>query len=188
MNTHTPIKWRPSLSMVVIAVLAIVLSLPLASLLLFRFYDSQLVRETETELISQGAALAASMKLLIRENEIPDTHFGSKVDTSLLPKKDEHYTPITATLDLASNDILEPRSDAAKPAQEVTKEYQELGQKIFPVAEDTQKITLAGFRILDAKGNVIAGRAEVGQSLAHITEVKAALAGTIQFRNSPAYF
>ena len=41
----------------------------------------------------------------------------------------------------------------------------------------TQKVTLAGFRILDPTGTVIAGRRETGQSLAHIEEVAAALQG-----------
>ena len=41
----------------------------------------------------------------------------------------------------------------------------------------TQKVTLAGFRILDPHGTVIAGRRETGMSLAHIEEVAAALQG-----------
>src|SRR5260370_12649021 len=47
----------------------------------------------------------------------------------------------------------------------------------MPIILDTQKVTLAGFRILDPQGVVIAGRAEVGESLAHIEEVAAALKG-----------
>ncbi|TIP68863.1 MAG: two-component sensor histidine kinase, partial [Mesorhizobium sp.] len=42
---------------------------------------------------------------------------------------------------------------------------------------ETQKTTLAGFRLLDAKGVVIAGREEVGLSLGAVAEVRAALAG-----------
>ncbi|WP_292249523.1 histidine kinase dimerization/phospho-acceptor domain-containing protein, partial [Mesorhizobium sp.] len=41
----------------------------------------------------------------------------------------------------------------------------------------TQKTTLAGFRLLDPRGVVIAGREEIGQSLADVAEVRAALAG-----------
>ena len=47
----------------------------------------------------------------------------------------------------------------------------------MPIILDTQKVTLAGFRILDPHGVVIAGRDEVGQSLAHIEEVADALQG-----------
>jgi hypothetical protein len=47
----------------------------------------------------------------------------------------------------------------------------------MPIVLETQKVTLAGFRILDPRGVVIAGRDEVGQSLAHIEEVATALQG-----------
>jgi signal transduction histidine kinase len=40
-----------------------------------------------------------------------------------------------------------------------------------------QKSTLAGFRALDARGTVVAGRDEIGLSLAHVPEVADALAG-----------
>jgi signal transduction histidine kinase len=41
----------------------------------------------------------------------------------------------------------------------------------------TQNVTLAGFRLLDPNGIVIAGREEVGMSLAHLDEVAEALRG-----------
>ena len=41
----------------------------------------------------------------------------------------------------------------------------------------TQNVTLAGFRLLDPNGVVIAGRDEVGLSLAHLNEVAQALHG-----------
>ena len=47
----------------------------------------------------------------------------------------------------------------------------------MPIILETQKVTLAGFRILDPNGVVIAGRQELGESLAHIEEIAAALKG-----------
>ena len=55
--------------------------------------------------------------------------------------------------------------------------YVEIGSRLMPIILETQKVTLAGFRILDSRGVVIAGRDEVGQSLAHIEEVATALRG-----------
>ena len=55
--------------------------------------------------------------------------------------------------------------------------FVEIGAKLMPLIIETQKVTLAGYRILDPHGVVIAGRQEVGQSLAHIEEVAAALRG-----------
>ena len=42
---------------------------------------------------------------------------------------------------------------------------------------NTQKYTLAGMRLLDQNGTVIAGRSEIGKSLRHIQEVRGALMG-----------
>ncbi|MGJ0510185.1 MAG: ATP-binding protein, partial [Methylocystis sp.] len=52
-----------------------------------------------------------------------------------------------------------------------------LGERLAPDLIETQKTTLAGFRLLDPRGVVIAGREEVGLSLAHVEEVAAALRG-----------
>ncbi|HKD24464.1 MAG TPA: hypothetical protein VKC66_00890, partial [Xanthobacteraceae bacterium] len=52
-------KWRPSLAMIVCAVLTTVTALPLAGLFFFRLYENQLIRQTEAELNAQCAVLAA---------------------------------------------------------------------------------------------------------------------------------
>ena len=79
--------------MVVIAMLAFVLCLPLASILLFRFYDSQLVRETENELIAQGAFVRAGIIELLKTNGFSPQSFEKKVPGKLLPKSVEHWEP-----------------------------------------------------------------------------------------------
>ena len=48
---------------------------------------------------------------------------------------------------------------------------------MMPDLAATQNVTLAGFRLLDPNGIVIAGREEVGLSLAHLEEVAEALQG-----------
>ena len=48
---------------------------------------------------------------------------------------------------------------------------------MMPDLAATQNVTLAGFRLLDPNGVVIAGREEVGLSLAHLEEVAEALQG-----------
>jgi two-component system sensor histidine kinase CreC len=52
-----------------------------------------------------------------------------------------------------------------------------VGQRLQSIVQQTQSITLAGFRLLDPQGVVIAGREEVGLSLGHIEEIKQALQG-----------
>src|SRR5439155_171693 len=80
-------------------------------------------------------------------------------------------------LDLASNDLLMRRPDARPASASADPAYVEIGAWLTPIMLETQKVTLAGFRILDPHGVVIAGRQEVGQSLAHIEEVATALKG-----------
>jgi signal transduction histidine kinase len=48
---------------------------------------------------------------------------------------------------------------------------------MMPDLVATQNVTLAGFRLLDPNGVVIAGREEIGMSLAHLEEVGEALQG-----------
>jgi hypothetical protein len=52
-------KWRPSLRLVMFAVLTLVATLPLVGLFFFRIYDNQLIRQTQAELIAQSRVLAA---------------------------------------------------------------------------------------------------------------------------------
>jgi hypothetical protein len=66
-----PRKYRPSVATVLIGAALLILLLPLASLLFFRIYENQLVRETEAELISQAAVLGAAYKQALRRH-MPD--------------------------------------------------------------------------------------------------------------------
>ena len=168
-------KWRPRLFLVIFAVLGVVLSLPLAGLFFFRIYENELVRETEGELIAQSALLVAVFKREVEASGIADDALGAAVRAAA--NDGERYDPIAPNLDLASN-ALEPRRPepqlAAAPARA---EYQAIGARLMPLIVETQRVTLAGFRLLDPQGVVIGGREEAGLSLAHIPEVAEALRG-----------
>ena len=91
---------------------------------------------------------------------------------------DDQLTPIRPALDLAAGgDLLRRRPNALPANAPASPAYVEIGARLMPIILETQKVTLAGFRILDPRGVVIAGRDEVGQSLAHIEEVATALRG-----------
>jgi signal transduction histidine kinase len=159
-------RWRPRLSAVLALALAIVATLPLAGIYFFRIYENQLVRQTEAELVAQSAALAA----MIRAELAPQ---------ALQPPLDEEdrYAPILPELDLTSDRLLPQRPQAQPAAASPDPAMLALGARLAPVIADLQRVTLAGFRLLDSKGVVVAGRDEIGQSLAHVEEVAAALAG-----------
>jgi signal transduction histidine kinase len=177
-------KWRPSLAMIVCAVLTTVTALPLAGLFFFRLYENQIIRQTEAELTAQCAVLAA-----LFEREMA----GATPTADRAPIRDERpYTPITPGLDLAGSKILGPRPDGRLPATLPDAAMLDVGRRLQPVLINAQKITLAGFRLLDRHGVVIAGGSEIGLSLAPIEEVAQALGGRavsvlrLRQRNLPA--
>lgn len=170
-------KWRPSLSFIIFASLVLVMTLPLAGLFIFRLYDNQLIRQTESELIAQGAVLSAIFAEKV-EQRIPDgIKLGTVVADKELPAPDDDFVPIKPKLDLAGEDLQIMRPDAQKPTSPTDPSYQDIGSQLQPLLRSTQRITLAGLRVLDFNGTVIAGRDEIGLSLAHLPEVATALRG-----------
>ncbi len=163
-------KWRPSLGLVIAAVLLIVLALPLLGLLFFQLYGNQLVRQTEESLIGQTRVLAAAFA-----QGLPKAApLGRPAPVGPDPAG---LTPLVPALDLAAGPIL-PRPDSARPTTAtIDPAFQKLGRDLSLIAAETHKVTLAGFRITDPGGTVIGGGRDIGLSLAHIPEVARALNG-----------
>jgi signal transduction histidine kinase len=176
-GSDTSRKWRPSLSLVVFVVLTTVLVLPLFSFYFLKIYQNQLIQQTEAELIAQSAALAAVLHREI-ETGIPESvALGAKVAPAPAKSSDDPYQPIWPALVLANESVLPPRPEARTPSAPADPAFVALGARMMPDLVATQNVTLAGFRLLDPNGIVIAGREEVGLSLAHLEEVKEALQG-----------
>ena len=170
-------SWRPSLSLVVFLVLASVLSLPLFSLYFLKVYQNQLIQQTEAELIAQSAALAAVLHREI-ETTIPQgTALGTITAPAAPAPPSAPYQPIWPQLELAKKSVLPPRPAARTPSTPADPAFVALGARMMQNLVATQKVTLAGFRLLDPNGIVIAGRDEVGLSLADLEEVHEALQG-----------
>jgi signal transduction histidine kinase len=170
-------NWRPRLGSVVLGILLIVLVLPLVGLFFFRLYENQLIRQTEAELIAQAAAISAVFAAEVKREDISADRLGGPARpprTEYFP--DGRYTPVEPGLDLTMDPILEPRPPALPG--EADPVFAELGERLFPIMMATQKMMLAGFRLVDPHGVVIAGRDEVGQSIANVPEVAQALAGS----------
>jgi signal transduction histidine kinase len=176
-SANTRRKWRPSLSLVVFFVLTSVLTLPLFSLYFLKVYQNQLIQQTEAELIAQSAALSAVFHREI-ETAIPESvALGARVPPAAPKPPDEPYQPIWPALELASESVLPPRPEARAPPAPSDPAFVALGARMIPDLIATQNVTLAGFRLLDPNGIIIAGRNEVGLSLAHLEEVSQALQG-----------
>ncbi len=172
-----PDKWRPSLGLVIFAVLTTVALLPLVGLFFFRLYDNQLIRQTQAELIAQSRVLATIYAREVESRLGSGIPLGPEVAPGVLPDPGEAFTPIRPRLDLTGDDLLRRRPDGQAASKPADRAYLEIGAVLTPIIRETQKVTLAGFRILDPQGVVIAGRQEAGLSLAHIEEVADALRG-----------
>ncbi|MCB1381908.1 MAG: HAMP domain-containing histidine kinase [Notoacmeibacter sp.] len=172
-------KWRPHLRTVIVAILLVALALPLTGLFFFRVYENQLIRQTESELIAQAAVLAATLSANLDNSGATDAELGPLLPRDVSPDPAEPWQPVLPRLDLAVDSILGQRSDARPAMRPAARAWLEAGAAIGPVLAQTQKATLAGFRILDPHGTVIAGGGETGLSLAHVPEVAAALAGRV---------
>ena len=175
MTAKVTAKWRPTLGMVVFAVLMTVLVLPLAGLFFFRLYENELIRQTEAELIAQSAALAAIFRYELEE--MPDLDASLSGSAPRPAGKSEFDHTLQPSLDLTRDDVLGPRPDAAPASKPPAAPLMAVGARLQNIIQQTQIVTLAGFRLLDPHGTVIAGREEVGLSLANVDEVKHALQG-----------
>lgn len=173
--TEVASKWRPNLSLIVFLMLTAVLALPLVGLFFFRIYENQLVHQTEAELIAQSVALSAAIRRDFESNLPADAPLGVEVPARAPP--DEPFRPILPSLDLTRDTLLGRRPDAKPAPEPADAAFRAAGERISPLLLETQEITLAGFRLLDPRGVVIAGRDEIGLSLAHVEEVGQALQG-----------
>jgi hypothetical protein len=147
-SAAAPAKWRPSLSLVVFLVLASVLLLPLFSLYFLKVYQNQLIRETESELIAQSAALAAVFHREVESTISQDVALGAKAAPAVQAPTDGPYQPIWPKLELANESVLPPRPEARPPALSPNPAFVALGARMTPDLAATQNVTLAGFRLL----------------------------------------
>ncbi len=169
-------KPRFRLRTILLVVNMFVLIVPIASIYGFRLYENELVRETESELIAQGAYISAMYKQALAPLTQRHAVYGLPVQNPL-PRSDEKYDVINPTLDLGQAEIFPKRPDAVETTIKPNSLAAKAGQAIFPTINEATLTTLAGVRIVDYQGIVVAGRAEMGQSLAHIEEIAAALTG-----------
>ena len=183
--TASRTKWRPSITQVVLGVMGAVLLLPLTGIGLARLIENQLVTATEGELAAQAAAVAAAASVLLSDTEArpaasPPPTAGTptaRAPTARTPAVALEDTVYRPRLRLGETPILDDREAARPVAAAADPRLSALGPTLDRLLRRTQRATLAGFRITDAKGIVVAGRNEVGRSLAHVDEVARALDG-----------
>lgn len=171
-------KWRPSVRLILLALNLTVLMMPVAGLLFFRIYENQLVRETERELISQAAVLAAVFKRALEFEFDGDIESVTrKVMHTPGAGVDKRFLPVAPEIDLTNSKLRPPRPDGQPGAGQIDARLRKAGDTTIAIFQETQRITLAGLRLLNADGRVIGGPKEFGFSFAEVDEVRRALSG-----------
>lgn len=173
---------RLGLRTILMGTLLFVAALPGVSALFLRVYENTLVRQTEAELVAQGAALAATAEALwpgkqtAAEAEIPDRSASS-----------DYYMPEPPTIDLRSTPVFPERPPArmglrADPVAAV------VAERLAPIIARTARTTLASIQFIDQGGVILLGH-ERGGSYAGLGEVRSALHGEAEtvFRRNGSY-
>ena len=153
----------------------LLLAVPLGGLAGLRFYESVLVRQTESALVAQGAVLAAAFRQrLVAQGAAPA---GNPVHPSFAAGLDAPWQPRPPVLDLATSGV-GPVAPAARLAGRADDVAARAGAELREVLLDTRTVTLTGLRIVDASGVVVASTGgDVGLSLTARDEVRRALRG-----------
>lgn len=158
---------RLRLRTILFAVLFFAAAMPGLSAIFLRVYENTLVRQTEAELVAQGAAIAAAAA----------TSWPGAPPAVVHRDAADRYAPEPTTIDLQASPLLAERPtptpsgppDAAALAN---------AARLQPMIDQTIRTTLASVVLLDGRGVVAQEGSEGGGSLAELTEVRSALAGT----------
>jgi signal transduction histidine kinase len=156
----------------------ILLLLPLGGVLFFRIYENELVRQTELELISQSAFIASLYKVEVgRLLDFKKSARPYGVEANVPWTLDEPYRPVSPQLTLSARQIQPRPENGMRTDVQPDTVGLAAGAKLAPILADAQRTTLSGVRILDYRGIVVMGGADVGLSFLHLDEVRQALSG-----------
>ncbi|MDU0113508.1 hypothetical protein RT723_10965 [Psychrosphaera aquimarina] len=149
------------LSHILLIINLIILALPITGIALFNLYDSNLVRETENELITQGVIISNVFKRsLIEQNpDVDFNNYGVAQEEKYWIKEDPSlgkWRPLPASLDLFSDEVLEQAPPPIPVDIKPDKLALDLGPRFDDLLQETQLTTLSGIRILDYNGIIIA--------------------------------
>jgi signal transduction histidine kinase len=164
----------PSLRLLLLVVNLIILAIPISLLYLFRIYENELIRQTESELISQ-AALVASMYqkqvLVLGGPNYGLTHWNAPFEP------DSHLRLVPPKLDRSSSVIhpqpLTPSASSYDPDPIAS----QAAENLAPIINEATLTTLSTIYLLDFHGLIVSKGPGYGLSLERNEEVAKALEG-----------
>lgn len=166
---------RPSIRLILGAMIVIALTTPLVGLFFLRVIENQLIRATEGELIGQSAALAAIYAAELKMSGVSPALFGPRAGAEFAPPGEDRFAPLPPSLDLARAEILPPRPEPRLAPGSPDLSYAPVFARLSAVARATTQRTLAGVSFLDAAGRVLG--ADPPADFAHVPEVRQAMKG-----------
>lgn len=155
---------RLRLRTIVFATLFVVAALPGIGAVFLRVYENTLVRQSEGELVAQGAALAA-------------TAAGLWPGARPAAVDPQDLRPEPPTIDLRTTPILPERPAPRQVEQAPDRAAILAAARLAPIVAATRQTTLAAILLLDSAGRP-ASAMPPSASYAVLPEVRAALAGT----------
>jgi signal transduction histidine kinase len=182
---------------ILFATLFLVAGLPGISAVFLRVYENALVRQTEAELMAQGAVAVA----LIEESwpggprrpafapppvaQPTDSYSSSDLRQGYREANDQgqwqgmepYYQLERPTIDLRFSNILPDRPPAQPSLMGANPDAVTAAEKAAPILAQAARSTLASIRVTDGQAIVTYGREDKGHSYAHLDEVKSALSG-----------
>ncbi len=175
-------RWTPRLRTVLLIVNVVILAMPLAAIAGLQIYDSELVRQTEAELIAQGAFVDAAYRNALLE-ELTHTS-GSSEDHGrpaqhAIEMVDGKFIPVAPRLDISKERVRPPAPDPTAAVAAPSAITLAAGARVEKVLKEAQRITFAGIRVVDVDGTIVAstGENQRGRAVADHEEVRRALAG-----------
>jgi two-component system, OmpR family, sensor histidine kinase ChvG len=142
--------------------LLFVAGLPGIGAVFLRVYENTLVQQTEAELIAQAAVLSAAYRAAWPQ---PLAEPLGKLE------------PQRPTIDLNAMQALKPQPPSSPAKILPVRAALPAARALRPVVVETARTTLAAIRLMDSQGIVILGRDDLGESYAHLPEVRRAIAG-----------
>ncbi|WP_295799122.1 ATP-binding protein [uncultured Microbulbifer sp.] len=179
-------KLRLRLSTLFLLINSLILLLPVAAIALLKLYDSLLIRQTENALITQAVMLSNVYKRALRAEypELDLQNYGRALPQENWYKEDPvlgKWRPIPAVLDLRDQPLLPRAENPEQTRQEPDPTAWHIGQQLEDLLRETQLTTLAGMRILDMNGIIVATTGWLrGHSLSNRSDVARALEGNTE--------
>ena len=153
---------RLKLRTILFATLIFVAALPGIGALFLRVYENTLVRQTEAELVAQGAALSETASALW-PGSVPAPP----------PDQSAHEA---LQVDLSATPVLPERPDPGRAARPADPQALAVGARMEPILAGTRAAMLSSMVMLDANGTMVTGPG-IGASYAGLPEIREALAG-----------